>query len=154
MRAVYWSSLALRCGLQAIGPLTRRCQDEKRLAAKRSGCDTDAVWNGLSRRHSLARAEHVLPCSLGVSSSTLLGGPFDFSASREGTCEPASHVTGIYIHHECHYEQLSPTSLCYVRSCAVKLYTARKRSSGRPPPRLVAVRRGIQISDRASQRTI
>ena len=108
---------------------TRRCQDEKRLAAKLSGCDTDAVWNGLSRRHSLARAEHVLPCSLGVSSSTLLGGPFDFSASREGTCEPASHVTGIYIHHECHYEQFSPRA--FVTSDGVQLSYIRQ-GSGRP----------------------
>jgi hypothetical protein len=51
-------------------------------------------------------------------------------------------------------EQFSSKRFCHVRWRPVKLYSARKWSSDRPHPRLVAVRRGIQISDRATQRTI
>jgi hypothetical protein len=47
-------------------------------------------------------------------------------------------------------EQFSSTRFCHVRWSPVKLYTARKRSSDRPHPRLVAVRRGIQTSLRLS----
>lgn len=48
-------------------------------------------------------------------------------------------------------ERFTPPSLCHVRRGPAKLYTARKRSPAGSDPWLVAVRRGIQISDRTTQ---